>query len=121
MSDTCLALVQLHTSALSKRSLKTDSTGWVLRHCQAWTSPRTPREKAVRALIEAFALFADSYATETEGERQLGQDGYYHEHAVDMVKALLALLNFDCGRFDCGTLDRLIRDLAQASGVELEP
>ncbi len=75
----------------------------------------------MRALIEAFALFADSYATETEGERQLGEDGYYHEHAADMVKALLALLNFDCGRFDCGTLDRLIRDLAQASGVELDP
>jgi hypothetical protein len=120
MIGPCTDLALRHTIELSKRSLKADSTGWVLRHCQAWTSPRTAREKALRALIQAFAEYADSYAEETGGERQLGEDGYFHEHARDMVRALLALLNFESGRFDCGTLDKLIRDLAVVSGVELD-
>ena len=77
-------------------------------------------EAGIWALINAFATLADGYAAQTEGERLLGQDGYFREHARDLVAAMRAYLNFDVGRFDCGTLDRLILDLAAAAGVELE-
>jgi hypothetical protein len=41
-------------------------------------------------------------------------------HAADMVRAFRAMLNFDCGRFDCGTLDKLISDIAQAASIEVD-
>jgi len=98
-----------------------DSTqDYMRRHAKAWGAPN-PNERGIQALISAFATLADSYAAQTEGERLLGQDGYFAEHAEDLIRAIRAYLNFDVGRFDCGTLDQLICDLAEAAGVELEP
>jgi hypothetical protein len=54
------------------------------------------------------------------GDRLLGQDGYFHEHAADLIKAMHAYLNFDVGRLDCGTLDRLICELAAKAGVGID-
>lgn len=92
---------------------------WAKQHCNAYHSPRNGVESGLLSLITAFATLADAHATGTGGEISLGQDGYFKPHAQDMIQAMLAYLNFDIGRFDAGTLDRLIRDLATAAGVEL--
>jgi hypothetical protein len=116
----CINLVDGHCVAMFANSYP-NASHWKYRHYEAWFyGGSNKREHAIRHLIESFALLADSYAAETEGERTLGQDGYFHEHARDMIDAMLALLNFDIGRFDGGTLDRLIRKLAETAGVELE-
>jgi hypothetical protein len=96
-------------------------SGWQEKHRTAWNNPRLP-ERAIRDMILAFATMCDAYRFPDyePGDRELGQDGYFHEHATDMVKAIRAYLNFDCGRFDCGTLDRLICRLAEDAGVEID-
>lgn len=89
-------------------------------HVFACRSPR-PNEAGIWALINAFATLADNYAARTDGEILLGSDYYYHDQTLNLINAMRAYLNFDVGRFDCGTLDRLICDLAEAAGVEIEP
>jgi hypothetical protein len=116
---TCTDIVRGHTGALMRNVSKAaDATGWRLRHCKAWSAPQNDAERALRALLEAFALYADAY--HAQNERALGDDGYFHVHAADMVRAFRAMLNFDCGRFDCGTLDKLISDIAQAASIEVD-
>lgn len=90
---------------------------WRSRHEDAWIAPRPGPERAIKSLISGFADLAD--ASEAGGQL-LGEDGYFGEHAKDMIQAMLAALNLDMGRLDCGSLDTLIRQLAKASGVELE-
>ena len=89
---------------------------WTNAHFEAWRSPRTKSEYAIKYAILSFAAMADA---SLESGTPIGQDGYFGEHARAMVEAMLAYLNFDIGRFDAGTLDRLIRDLAANNGVEL--
>jgi hypothetical protein len=91
-------------------------------HMAAWSGPNR-KERPIRDMILAYAAMADSYrgAGWEPGDRELGQDGYFHEHATSLIEAMRAYLNFDVGRFDCGTLDRLICKLAADSGVELDP
>lgn len=91
---------------------------WHQRHSRAWINPRPGGERAIKLLIAGYAEMADQSQT---FEHKLGQDGYFHEHAADLIHAMRAYLNFDVGRFDCGSLDRLICGLAEISGVELEP
>jgi hypothetical protein len=110
--DKCRQLIKNH---VPKEYL---GTVWSNRHIQACVDPRA-NEAGIWALINAFAALADGYFATSHGSL-LGQDGYFADHAVDLVKAMRAYLNFDVGRFDCGTLDRLILDLAQMAGVELE-
>lgn len=90
------------------------------QHCEAWLEPRPGREQAIKQLIVGYALLADSHRTEPD-DAPIGRCGFFGEHARDMIRALLAMLTTDTGRYDCGTLDRLIRKMAEASGVELEP
>ncbi len=94
---------------------------WHVRHTAAVTNPRGS-ERPILTLIRAFAEMADAYLLPDyePGDRLLGQDGYFHEHAADLVTAMRAYLNFDVGRLDCGTLDRLITQLAEMAGVEVD-
>jgi hypothetical protein len=116
----CEVLLSCHEADIRPKH-GTQLTNWYARHCAAWRYPATPAEKGIRHLIHGFAFLVDQAACDSDGETLLGNDGYFHEHAKDMVLAMLAYLNFECGRFDCGSLDKLIRQLAAAAGVELEP
>lgn len=114
----CRNVIAAHDLELSRKLQGGTIADYQRRHQLAWESP-TLGERGLRQMIVGFAERADAYAAETSGERTIGQDGYWHEHALAMVEALRALLNFECGRFDCGTLDRLILDVAEAAGVEV--
>lgn len=112
---TCKEMVLLHYTGMVS-----SNDYWKRRHADACAYPRKGTEQGLWSLITGFAALADGYAAQTEGERLLGQDGYFWEHARAMIDAMRFYLNYDCGRFDCGTLDRLICELAKAAGVELE-
>ncbi len=92
---------------------------WAVNHANACQYPQDT-EKGTWFLINAFADLADGYFATSHGSK-LGQDGYFAKHAQDLIEAMRAYLNFDVGRFDCGTLDRLICDLAVAAGVSGYP
>lgn len=88
---------------------------WAARHEVAFREPSTVDECAIVYAIRAieYAILASEklgYAA--------GDDGYFGEHFEAQIDAALARLNFDCGRLDCGTLDRLIRALAKRGGVD---
>lgn len=112
----CMTLVRSHL--VNAKPSGKQLTNWYENHCAAWNNPRGV-EKGVRLLIEGYAQLAD--ALFQTNETKVGNDGYFHEHAKDLILALVAALNMDTGRFDCGSLDGLVRRLAQVSGVELEP
>lgn len=116
---TCRDIVCNHVIRLGDRSALATNEQWVRLHLNAYHSPRNGVESGLLSLITAFATLADAHAATTGGEIKLGQDGYFRPYAQDMIQAMLAYLNFDIGRFDAGTLDRLIRDLATAAGVGL--
>lgn len=103
-------------SIVNLHAVKLEPSDWAARHQKAWDNPNAT-ERGIKNIIKGYATLADSYAS---GHGMLlGEDGYFSEHARDMIQAMIAYLNFDCGRLDCGTLDRLIRELASESGVEL--
>lgn len=113
MATPFLDIVKAHIGELRPGDWQHD------QHREAWFGP-TYREKGIRNMIVGYAQMCDAYCDGDTSETQLGSDGYFHEHARDMILAMLAALNLDVtGRLDCGTLDRLIRRLAAASEVEL--
>lgn len=116
--NTCKEIIQAHCPVDDPEDWL--AADWKARHYRAWNRPMLGVESGIKALLQGFAALADGYAAQTGGERLLGQDGYFWEHARDMVLAMQAYLNFDIGRFDGATLARLIHDLAKAAGVELE-
>lgn len=117
-------LCETNIQFLSRLTRKGDE--WAQYHIRAWREPRLP-ERAIRDMIVAFATMCDAYRGDDiqgedwePGNRELGSDGYFHEHATDMVRAIRAYPNFDCGRFDCGALDLLICRLAEDAGVTID-
>lgn len=90
------------------------------RHLDAWNAPAHPAELAVRRAIEAYAAWADAYNAQFEDEGGIGRHGYFGEHAAAMLRAIQASLTMRFkSRLDAGAIDRLLNDLARASGVEL--
>lgn len=117
MADkTCMQLVRDHLSDFTTAS---DYDDWKARHVGAWRVTRPGNESSIKHMILGLAERADAYAVDYGCENKLGEDNYWHKHAADYVNALLALLNFECGRFDMGTLDSLIRDIARNARIEL--
>lgn len=85
------------------------------QHIEAWQLP-TPREKAIKRGIEAYAAICDAYSAGSDVSVEIGDCYYFGPHARAMVDALRAFLNHQStGRLHCGTLDTLIVRLALAS------
>lgn len=92
------------------------STQWAGRHAQAWYDPQG-FEIALKSMIVGLAR----YGAEMRAQfgRPAGQDGYLGPALRAMAESILALLNGDIGRFDGGTLDKLIRDICTEHELEL--
>ncbi len=89
--------------------------GWQDRHMAALRFP-TPgqNEVAIGNMIGAWARYADSHAARFDSG--IGADYVLGPAWAGIGSHLLTLLNGDCGRFDCGTLDGFIRDALTAEG-----
>lgn len=115
----CARIVAAHGQTVLS-SGGADSPPWKQRHLTAWNAPAQPGERAVKLAIQAYAAWADDYNDQFEDDGGLGRDGYFGEHAADMLRAIQASLSMGFkSRLDSGAIDRLLHDLARASGVEL--
>jgi hypothetical protein len=96
---------------------KFQENNWGARHCAAWREPQ-PNEEGVVNLLKAAAVYADNHRKRFESG--VGEDGFLGQHWVGIVKAVRVLLNGDCGRLDCGTLDKLILEMLEIEGSKDE-
>lgn len=87
---------------------------WGRRHCEAWSHPTLDHERALRDLIAGWARYADAHRARFGGP--IIDCGVLGPAWVEQGRQLLVLLNGETGRFDAGTLDGLIRDIAADHG-----
>ena len=90
---------------------------WAERHNAAVLCPRASEAGILKA-CEALRIIATSYAENCDGP--IGNDGVLGPCWADMARGVLGLLNGDCGRLDCGTVDHYIRNLYIRQGFEGE-
>jgi hypothetical protein len=91
-----------------------DNTGdWQTRHTGALRKPRG-FEAPIVGMISAWAQYADTHRTRYESP--IGADGVLGPEWQAIGVAILGLLNGECGRLDCGTLDGFIRDTLTSEG-----
>lgn len=101
--------------SLSRAAHKiTGGNHWGARHCGAWANPK-PQELPIVRMIEAAAVYADNHKARFESP--LGEDSFLGPEWGKIVKAIRALLNGECGRLDCGTVDSLLLDMLNAEGM----
>jgi hypothetical protein len=87
---------------------------YLVRHFEALQHPRGA-ERAIASLRSGILQYAVEYGERFEG-CQLGEDGVLGDAWLAMAKGYLGLLNGECGRLDCGTLDGEIRRWAVQHG-----
>lgn len=90
---------------------------WQRRHWSAWMDPDGV-ERAVRDLIVALARYGNEHRAAHGAPT--GNDGYIGPIFKAMLHHAIDLLNGDLRRFDGGTLDRLLREIAKENGIELD-
>lgn len=88
---------------------------WKRRHAIAWRYPRT-NEGGIVALVTALATLVDAHAMTWDAA--IGDDFYAGPYVEDIARAAIKLLSTDIGRLDGGTLDKLIRDIANLGGID---
>lgn len=113
-------------AALILRGQTSGNNDWCRRHATAWelagtmhqstTSMR--REAALRDLIVGWARMAELHRMDYGS--LIGADGVLGVAWKGIGISLRIMLNGDLGRFDGGTLDKLILEIAEATGVDLE-
>src|SRR5688572_10017184 len=87
-------------------------------HASAAREPRAGAESAIVSLVAAL----EEYAVNHRGryESAIGDDGVLGQYWEDIARGVLGLLNGECGRLDCGSVDSHIRNMAAAHGVTLD-
>ena len=86
---------------------------WVARHCEAWKAFfAAPHDAMFRAQVRAIVETSDAVG---------GPSGDYlmRPHIIALYEAAHESLNY-LDRLDGGLCDRLLRDLAQADGLDLD-
>ena len=98
------------------------SLPWVVPHVDAWAqrsgNPRELAAGAVAAAVTAWARYADAHYALYDN--RIGDDAVIGEGWKSWGKSLLGLLNGETGKLDCGTVDKMIREIAELNGVELD-
>lgn len=116
----CRRLLMFHTKTVLG-SPGADYPDWKKRHVDAWNYPQKNSEIAVKQMLQGYASMADQFNDGHRGnedEGGIGRDGYFGGHARNILRAVNAYLSMGGPtRFDNGAVHRLIRDLAEASGV----
>lgn len=97
---------------------KTQGRTWKDRHDAACLYPRGS-EGPIIAMYRALSDYVEIYKTDYP-DRILGDDYVLGAAWLRAASAFQDLLDGDCGRLDCGTLDGLIRDCARNAGFSAE-
>lgn len=94
------------------RSKKTEF--WAQNHLSAWQSTTNATEQSIRNMIEGWGAHADQHFDKFGS--LLVNDYVLGPAWADIGQGILRLLNGSTGRFDCGTLDGLIRQIGRDAG-----
>ena len=90
---------------------------WATAHLLAWRGPGE-NEGPLRDMIQGWVMYAHRH--QARYGSLVGDDGVLGPEWASIGNALRGLLNGETGRFNCGTLDRLLLDVATDNGVNLE-
>ncbi len=90
---------------------------WKRMHDNAWSYPVAGFERGIRDMVLGWEAYATQHGHRYES--LIGDDGVLGPEWAAIGGALIGLLNGNCGRFDCGTLDARIRNFAATHGVKL--
>jgi len=88
---------------------------WKQRHTEAMRAPRG-RELAIVRMLQAWELYREQHRQAYESG--IGDDGVLGPEWAAIGFAIRGLLNGDCGRLDCGTIDGGICDALTAEGFD---
>jgi hypothetical protein len=87
--------------------------GWQERHLAALCSSHP-----MVIMLRGWAAYADKHRARFESG--IGEDSFLGPQWEAVGRALLEMLNGDCGALDCGTIDGFIRDALKAEGFREE-
>jgi len=87
---------------------------WKERHARAYRTPRQGVERALRSIIDGLEEYARGH--EAANGSKLSEDYILGEYWISAWSDVRGLLNGDIGRFDGGSLDRRLGDIATAGG-----
>ena len=87
------------------------------QHARALLFPTIAERPLVRL---AGALWEYATAHRLRYGAPIGRDGVLGDAWLDVARGFVGLLNGECGRLDCGTLDAEVRQLAKAEGFTAE-
>lgn len=91
--------------------------GWKERHLSAVNYP-VRFEQPIIDLFKGWLLYADEHFARYES--QIGEDGVLGDYWERIGDSLRGLLNGDCGRLDCGTLDGIVLDSMRVAGIDTD-
>lgn len=87
-----------------------------MRHCAAWREPSSRAESAIVGMVNAAADYADQH--EAKFETKIGDDGVLGPHWQAIVNGIRGLLDGECGRLDCGTVNSLLCEMLRREEFE---
>jgi hypothetical protein len=90
---------------------------WQGQHHRAIVYPRGS-EVPIVEMLKGWFEYADHHFSQFES--LIGDDGFLGQHWEAIGDALRALLNGDCGRLDCGTVDGFILNTMRDNGIDTE-
>lgn len=90
---------------------------WQARHCSAVGFPRGS-EVGVVELLKGWASYADRHHDQYDSG--IGDDGVLGPAWAAIGANIRTLLNGECGRLDCGTLDSFLCRTLEAEGFSPE-
>jgi len=94
---------------------------WKQRHLNEWNRAKVGshgQHVAIYHAIRGLATYADAHRSEFDSG--IGGDGVLGDYWESMIRGVLGLLNGDTRNLDCGTLDKLLRDMLRAEGRDAE-
>jgi len=74
-------------------------------------------EKGFKMMIEGFEIYAQAHLDEYD--TPVGKDGYLCGYLEEILHGLRGLES-GCGRFDGGTLDKTLCEIAEKHGLQIE-
>ncbi len=89
---------------------------WIARHRDAVSEPKGA-ETPIVGLFWAWLTYADTHRARFESG--IGEDYVLGPVWATIGRSLRELLNSDCGRLDCGTLDGIVCNVLAAEGFEV--
>ncbi len=105
-----------------------DNNQWARRHRMGWEFAKTRRDPAngpkecasaaIRDVIVGWAHMAEAHRAMYDSN--IGDDGVLGPAWKAIGLSLLISLNGELGRLDGGTLDRMIRNIGDAGGVNFD-